>query len=297
MSISIQVFSDLHLEYEEDIQTILTYIEPKCKYIFLVGDIGHIHTSTYEPFFEYISKNWIHCFVILGNNEFYSQRETDTYSSLLQEYKDFFAKYLNISLLDKQSIVFDFEDDTTPDLHHRIEIFGATLWSKIEPYNQDYTRSHRKIKEYNPETNEIENIGIERLNILNEIEREWIVKNVTMNANKNIYTKILMTHYPITKKHTRQEKYNHEPDTILDVFVSPIEKDEFYLSKNTNFICMSGHTHNSHNFVETIEYQDKSNKKCKKIHNFWYISNQKGKFQETMEENGFSKEGLYKISM
>ena len=81
MSISIQIFSDIHIELWNK----MPEIPVKAKYLFLAGDIIQLNHLLFYEFFDYCSVNWEKVFYIPGTHEFYSKRKN--YNELNFEYK------------------------------------------------------------------------------------------------------------------------------------------------------------------------------------------------------------------
>ena len=69
--ISIQIYSDLHIELMKNFPK----IEPKAKYLFLVGDICQLNHHLFFKFFDYCSPLWEKIFYTPGNHEFYFKKK------------------------------------------------------------------------------------------------------------------------------------------------------------------------------------------------------------------------------
>ena len=70
---SIQYISDIHLEFYKinEVDNILSYIQPNAKICVLAGDIGYPFQKIYEIFLCGISKKFDEIFLIHGNHEYY----------------------------------------------------------------------------------------------------------------------------------------------------------------------------------------------------------------------------------
>lgn len=250
----LQIYSDLHLEFYKSFPK----IERKCDYLVLAGDIGKLSDVNYKEFIQYCSENWKHTIVVLGNHEFYNCK--NTYSKLLQKYNYYFSLFDNVTLLEKEKILL--ED---------YEIIGLTMWSYISETYKDLINCPKKIKQYilKNEKKRLVPIGYNGINILFEESKQWLLKNY--NPNKKT---IIITHHPITQKNVCQDIYKHQSLERTSVFSTNIE-----LNPNNTCICISGHTHFSHDFVDN---------------NIRYISNQMGYVDEINDTN-FNDSGLFII--
>ena len=217
----IQIASDLHIEVHNN----YPIIEPKCDYLILAGDIGEIGNTKYEEFLEYVNRNWKKVIMVLGNHEFYSKDKS--YEEKLIENREFFKKYDNIFLLEKDSTQLE-----------EYTVIGLTLWSKLK------RNSHASIKKIKwRENGDLIKIGIDKLNEQYEESKLWLTKNY----NKTKPT-IIVTHYPLTleESYVRPKCFSNEPLEWLKEFGS-----EYFLETPKNkLICISGHTHFSHNFID-----------------------------------------------
>jgi len=222
----IQVLSDCHLEcYKRYLR-----IQPRANVLIMAGDIGQLHKKSFKLFLDYVSNNWEKVIYVLGNNEFYSSKQS--YDKLLVEYKKCIKDYNNIFLLEKDEIFID-----------GYRVLGLTMWSKLKEGTK--MTCPKKIKKEIETTEGIKlvKIGESGINKLHNSSVEWL---------KSIYDPdiptIIITHYPLTTHpmHTRQERYRDEDDEDITEFSSdiPIQK------KNKPLICISGHTHYSHDFID-----------------------------------------------
>jgi predicted phosphodiesterase len=120
----IQYVSDIHLEINH-ITNYESIVKPIAPYLALVGDIGHIQTNTYKPFFDYVSNEFEKVFYIPGNHEYYSQPITktnpvSTFYQLNHQMKLFCDTYKNIHYLYRDSYKFD---------DFNVGIIGTPLWT------------------------------------------------------------------------------------------------------------------------------------------------------------------------
>ena len=222
----IQVLSDCHLEcYKRYLK-----IQPRANVLIMAGDIGQLHKKSFRLFLDYVSNNWEKVIYVLGNNEFYSTKQS--YDKLLVEYKKYIKKYNNIFLLEKDEIFLD-----------GYRILGLTMWCKLKEKSKMTCPKKIKKEIETMEGIKLVKIGESGINKLHNNSVEWL---------KSMYDPdiptIIITHYPLTTHpvHTRQERYREENNEDITEFSSdiPIKK------KNKPLICISGHTHHSHDFID-----------------------------------------------
>lgn len=237
-----QLFSDIHLEFYK------TYpkIERKTKYLILAGDIGRLCDINYKEFMEYCSNTWERVIIVLGNHEYYHKRKT--YEELRELYTLYFSQYENIYLLEKNKILID-----------GWEIIGLTMWSNIVPKYKTLLNCVHKIKKKVYIRNEKRTIGIgyETLNELHNESKKWLLENYNPKQKT-----IIITHHPLTHNNISQPIYENESLERKQAFSTSMK-----FNNEAPLICISGHTHYSHDFIEN---------------NIRYISNQMGYIDETM---------------
>jgi predicted phosphodiesterase len=254
----IQVYSDIHTEFYNGFPR----LPPLSKYLFLAGDIGKLCNQNYKDFIAYCSKQWIKTFIVLGNHEFYHSKKT--YNKLLEEYREFHSEFDNVILLEKD--IVKLED---------FSIIGLTFWSYIhnEKYNvvncTKQIKRHASNKYINKKTVAL---GIDGHNELFIDSKTWLLDNYDPSEKT-----IILTHYPITQKNTLQDRLIHNNNKReLDVFSTDLN-----IKSETKLICISGHTHYSHDFIEG---------------NVRYISNQIGYSVESEKNlSKFKQDGVYNI--
>lgn len=124
----VQILSDLHLEFlsPKRIKNLLASIKPVGTVLVLAGDIGtpaqyHQVLETVAPLFEKI-------FVVLGNHEYYKQKDMMSVHQTIQSICD---QWHNVSFL-----------SSSYEHYHNYRWIGTTLWSKIDTplYHTNDTR-------------------------------------------------------------------------------------------------------------------------------------------------------------
>jgi predicted phosphodiesterase len=237
----VQVISDIHLEERDTIPD----IKPHADVLFLAGDIGVLGSNLFEEFIGYVDKNWSTVFYVLGNHELYS--DIKCIEQLIKEYEEFFKKYDNIVFLDHDKCQFA-----------GYKIIGCTFWGRFEN-EKHISGSPHKIKVKN--NGELQEIGPEILTDLHSFSYAWVKANI-----HPVLPTIVLTHFPVTLENdkVRQIKYREEDIETLKEYGA-----EMNLSSDNKIICISGHTHFSHDFTRN---------------GVRYISNQLG-YKEEEEED------------
>lgn len=123
MTLSIQIASDLHIEYNNDkCVNPLDYITPVADVLILAGDIGSLYK--YHQLYSFIDglvPHFKHILFIPGNHEYYKQPNYDTVKSMSQLkslLENLSMSWDNFTVLDGAAV--NIED---------VCIVGATLWS------------------------------------------------------------------------------------------------------------------------------------------------------------------------
>ncbi len=306
-----QIYSDLHIEFYKSFPR----IQPLCDILILAGDIGSIRHHQFEPFLNYVSENWKKTYYVLGNHEYYGSNHC--FYKTQKKYYDFFTKYDNVFLLDREKSILEIENEHEDEdgniiKKEKICILGCTLWSHANIDSMKYVNCFKKIKYFDIDKNRKINITKDMYNKLHNDEVLWIFSELNTLLENIIERKafektkyIILTHYPMTQKYTSHEKYNNEPQQIKSIFANNIEFDKMLninaiksiTDNDVKITCISGHTHYSHDFYDNfnILQDDKINFGEKSI-KIRFLSNQMGYIQEIKsKETRFNKNGIYEI--
>jgi predicted phosphohydrolase len=267
--ISIQVYSDLHIEYWNDIPK----IPPLSEYLFLAGDVCVETHPLFYKFMDYCSLNWKKIFYIPGTNEFYSK--TKNYNQLIFDY--------NHRLKNRYKNIYFLNNESTP-LNDEIDVYGSTFWTK--PIFNSTNESKMNIHDYNNITYYSENekhvvdLNISYVKKLSE-ETYDSLKNHLSNTKKKT---IIMTYFPPIREGTINP--NLKNDKLYNLFDYDSWKDETI----NDLVCLdrkkmismwiSGHTHYSYDFIKND------------IH---FVSNQLGKKYD-IDYSNFKMNGLYVLN-
>lgn len=235
-----EILSDIHTEELCFVPRFL----PKAKCLILAGDIGNIQSKNFKTFFDWVSKKWKYIFYVLGNHEYHSNDKTSI-EDMIIEYELFFLRYNNVFLLDRKYVILD-----------NIKIMGCTLWSNFQTWEdgvQDFQKMYFNGKLLDHET----------YLKMHQKDREWLLKNYD-----NSIPTIIITHFPLIYD-TRLVPPQHRNTKKLRWY---FYNDIRLFTKYEQLICISGHTHWSHDF---------------QIKMTWYISNQ---FGHQGEETNYDKD-------
>lgn len=123
-TIEIQYVSDLHDKYPD--------IQPQCKYLALLGDIGNPSSKAYAKFLKTMSSRFEKVFVISGNHEYYGHTLTSC-DNIIDRICE---STPNCIYLNNRSILID-----------GFLIVGSTLWSNIEDKTVSYMNDFKTIYE------------------------------------------------------------------------------------------------------------------------------------------------------
>ena len=121
--ISIQIYSDLHLELTKSIPKIV----PRSPYLFLAGDITSFNHSSFGEFLSYCNDNWEKTFYVFGNHDYWN---TNSYIQKIQrQVKEYIQdrELTNVQILDNEFV----------SLNEEIIIFGSTFWT-YSPFMTEY---------------------------------------------------------------------------------------------------------------------------------------------------------------
>lgn len=224
-----QYVSDIHLEYI----SYVPYIKKTADNLFLVGDIGHPGTVSFNKFLKMCSEKYKNVFMVYGNHEYYSitrgrNKKIETMREKLEYAKSFPSNvhllhnsrvYLN-KITNQVSLSYSESEKT-----NTIKIIGSTLWS-----------------DNCLQSNNFKNIFIEKDIPLTFDYQKQLFNNSKIYLINELYKEdiesIILTHYPTHKLSN---------GSYLDFKDSNHIRELFLHSKL--IACINGHTHSSINLV------------------------------------------------
>jgi len=257
--ISIQLYSDLHIELMKNIPE----IQPTAKYLFLVGDICQLNHPLFFKFFDYCSQQWDKIFYTPGNHEFCFKKKN--YHQLNFEYE--------LKLRERYKNVFYLNQKAVP-LNDEIDVYGCVFWT--DSYNNSLN-DYREINKFSEITKQ--NIPID-YNFIKKLSEEDL-KSISNYLNKTTKKTIIMTHYPPVQVGTSNPTYNLSQDLKDYLAWNNILKD---LNLKNVPLWLSGHTHWSYDIMYTNN------------NNIRLISNQLGYARENGYTN-IVEDGYFEINI
>jgi len=271
--LSIQIYSDLHLELTKSIPEIV----PRSPYLFLAGDISRFSHPSFREFLSYCNARWKKTFYVFGNHDYWSPNSY--LQKIKREAKDFLKtnELTNVFILDNEFVSLD--DD--------LIIFGSTFWTSspfiteyegkmyINDYNMiRFKRNITDIRPYDLAPKDVNEMYFEDYSKIYEV----------LNTNELTKDKkvIIMTHFPPQQTNTSHKKYSLQGKMMKNYFSHP-DKTIKDLDNISNILCwISGHTHYSYDFISSEGVR--------------LISNQMGYINEAMSgESRFKQDGLFEI--
>ena len=273
--LTIQVFSDLHLELTKNIPK----ITPIAPILFLAGDISRVNHNSFITFLSYCNNNWDKTFYTFGNHDYWDNNSHMQY--IKQQTNELLKtnKLTNIHILDNNFV--SLTDD--------IIVFGSTFWTKncfTKNESRMYLNDYNMIK-YCDVYKLMPTIDYISPTIINKIHSEQMVKLYeTLNQNELTKDKkiIIMTHFPPQRTNTSHSKYSNQHPLLSSYFSHPDDTIS-NLGDTSNILCwISGHTHFSYDFIN--------------VNGVRLISNQMGYVKEMMtNESNFDENGLFEITI
>lgn len=236
--VKINYLSDIHSEFYKQLKFEKIFnFDGTGEILCLCGDIGYPEHKIYEKFLEYCSKNFKHIFLVPGNHEYYSNKNTKTIQS---------TNILLQNLCDKFNNVYFMNNKIKYLEEYQLYFIGSTLWTEI-PYDKYYT-----IDNYNDFKKiyyEYENskfiLNPDYLNFLNSESIDFLTESINIHKNDN---KIILTHHLPTYK-IISEKYKNCGYNYF--FANNL--DDLIKNNNINiWLCGHSHTPNIINLDDTI---------------------------------------------
>ncbi len=233
--ITIQIVSDLHIEYKNDIvPNSLDFITPSADILVLAGDIGSFYKL--EQLTQFLESVCFHFQVVLyvpGNHEWYVTPGYDplSWNTLEQRMRKIENKIENLYILNRTSVCIG-----------DVCIAGATLWSEpkcqVPPF---IVRVHgMRTKEYRQRHND-------DLNYL---------KKMMKYCEKNQYKLLVVTHHPPTEKALEGAKKRN----FLSLYATDLE---YLLDKSKVQTWVCGHVHKNFDLISDKGCRVVSNQKGK----------------------------------
>ena len=240
--LSIQIYSDLHLELTKSIPEIV----PRSPYLFLAGDISRFNHPSFREFLSYCNTRWKKTFYVFGNHDYWAPNSY--LQKIKREAKDFLKtnELTNVFILDNDFVSLD----------DSLIIFGSTFWTK-SPFITEY-EGKMYINDYNMIRFKRKMIDIRPYDLTPKDVNEMYFEDYSkiyevLNTNELTKDKkvIIMTHFPPQQTNTSHQKYSLQGKMLKNYFSHP-DKTIKDLDNISNILCwISGHTHYSYDFISS----------------------------------------------
>ncbi len=219
----IQIVSDIHLEHLDSDEFHLL-IDPSAPVLVMSGDISTFDCVLLPSFLDYISKNFVKVFWILGNHEYYNNKGFS-----MHFIKDKLCDMCpnNITVLDNETYII--EDYV---------FIGSTLWSKICDKNKEIIEKSLNDFRHIFKDHTV-NITSDDFNEMHNNCINFIDSSLNRFSDKKI---IIITHYPPLCDKTISEEYLNSP--LKSAFCSDLDIN---VAKPNILFWISGHTHHNYN--------------------------------------------------
>lgn len=229
MSITLQIASDLHLEFlnEADFNTILT---PSADVLALVGDIGSPLHPLLEQFLAWCSNHFQQVYFIHGNHELYSNDPNKDANILITMMDQMCEKWSNVMYLHNRTHIY-----------RDVFFIGSTLWSHI-PQDLDGFVSSR-LNDYRLIYSK-PGVRMTPEDSRNEFQKNKAFLEDSVNqAITAGYWPVILTHHVPWMTGTSHPRHNGQPQTCAFATDLPASSDVIQL-------WAAGHTH--YNFNHTL---------------------------------------------
>lgn len=219
---SIQIASDLHIEFKnDDVPDPLNYITPTANILILAGDIGSLYKiEQLKEFLERLCPLFDTVIYVPGNHEYYTVQNYEHLSmnKLLNRLYDIEKDIKNLYVLNQSSVVIG-----------DICITGCTLWSKPLVNIPKFI-----VRIYGINTE------IYEKKFSNDVN---YIKKMIDYCDKNKLKLVVATHYCPTYDVINDEKMK---DRFVSLYVSDLD---YLLSKEKIHTWICGHIHSNFDII------------------------------------------------
>lgn len=215
-------FSDIHLEYRNDIPYIPKPIDSNNHTVcLLLGDIGYPTSSNFKEFLEQVSSNFDSTIFVPGNHEWYNNKLKNVSIPVLDVFLNDLCNDTNVIYLNKANVQIN-----------KYNFVGTTLWSHINPirYNDPIITNNNNFSKiyYNDSTK----LSPKLMTSLHNDDVAFIIDQLNKYDNN-----IICTHYPPSYL-CLNPKYKYKNDNCM--YYTDLE---YLLKKDSCKAWFHGHTH------------------------------------------------------
>lgn len=248
-SSAIQVMSDLHLETPKFLPMYNEFqIEPRAKYLALLGDIGIAADDSLFGFLTRQLHRFEVIFYVLGNHEPYSSRCDDAVVRM-EAFEESIESRRGLEQQDGTSPSnlgqFIFLNRRRFDLSSNVTILGCTLFSHIS----DEQRS--TVSLFVSDFCNIADWSVDRHNAAHRVDLAWLNAEVEAIARDEPHRSVVvLTHHSPTAAPDANDP-EHEEDSrgVQSAFVTDLQEEQCWVLPVVK-IWAFGHTHYNCEFVD-----------------------------------------------
>ncbi|KAK7713360.1 hypothetical protein SLS64_004610 [Diaporthe eres] len=248
-STALQIMSDLHLETPKFLPMYNEFqIEPRAKYLALLGDIGIAGDDNLFDFLTRQLGQFEVIFYVLGNHEPYSSRYEDAVARM-EAFERSIASRTGLGQKDENSHFgfsrFVFLNRRRFDLSSKVTILGCTLFSHIS----DEQRS--TVALFISDFSNIADWSVDRHNTAHQADLAWLNAEVEAIARDEPQRSVVvLTHHsPTAAPESNDPEHVEDSRGVQSAFVTDIQKEPCWMSPSVK-VWAFGHTHYNCEFVD-----------------------------------------------
>ena len=233
----IRPISDLHLEFSEGNMRLNELPTDKDTVLILAGDIGlGSKPHTYLDFFEQKANRFRDVIYIMGNHEHYKASFPTTYGRV----KDTLAEFVNVHVMEKESIVID---DTV--------FITATLWTDMNKGNPFCIESSKEMMNDYHSIRHGTNAEPwkKKLHPFDTIEdhlnaKHYIFTEIQKHKDKKVV--VISHHLPSYMSLAKEFKGDTSEGSLNGAYASELYED---IADTKPDVWIHGHTHSSFDYM------------------------------------------------
>jgi len=202
--ISMQIASDLHLEFYTGPADFSSFIVPSAPILALLGDIGiPLENNIYARFLLSMADKFQLVLVLAGNHEYYNSRGTHTVSEVKKAIQEICDSHPRLVFMDKTSL-----------LVNGVRILGCSLWSFIPEFayaqSENYLNDYRMIYYNNPDGSKAKLSAKISTSWFHD-ESTWLQTEVSQSMQRGEHSTVILTHHTPSFYYTAEPEWNTHP--------------------------------------------------------------------------------------
>jgi predicted phosphodiesterase len=238
--VQIQLMSDLHLETPKSRPTYNEFvIQPQCKYLALLGDIGIVKDQALFHFLELQLQHFDKVFFVLGNHEPYQSTHYEA-TKAMQQFE------IDIKTRRKPTTgEFIFLHRTRHNLSEAVTILGCTLQSRI---SQDQMQT---VSMFCSDFQEICDWTVEMHNDAHGEDLTWLNEQVSViqDTDPNRRIMVMSHHCPTMSRETASPSHLEDANGIRTAFSADLSQEICWTSPQV-VVWAFGHTHFNCDYID-----------------------------------------------